>query len=215
MRLDPSWTSSPVNITLGRMPDRWGPESPPEEAYSRHTRDLAAVTAEFAVWLEELPRRLTREFECTRRDLTADERARLLPPVPDSYERGYAVEPSDPASATLLVVRHSFEGGTGVAIGFGRAVVEDLPHCFCDACDEDSAGLIEQTQRIVDAATLGAQEFRRPHLARPGITLMDGPWLEQGYLLQGGGGSAWSNREVAGEFFDVQWRPWPRRMPTG
>jgi hypothetical protein len=55
----------------------WGPDGPPEEAYSRVTRDLAVVTAAFAEFLEELPGRLTAEYDCVVRDPDQGEVERL------------------------------------------------------------------------------------------------------------------------------------------
>jgi hypothetical protein len=191
--------------------DRWGPEGPPTEAYSRVTRDLAQVTAGFAAYLDELPSRLVADYDCRVRPLTDEEAARVARRDEAPWDDAYAVVPADAASATLLVARSTYDGGATLTIGFGRATTAGLPGCFCDACDEDSDGLIEQTREYLDAATGGVTEFRRPHVPRhPGAPLADGPWLEQGFRGPAGS-SASASAEVRGELFEVTWRPWTRR----
>ena len=59
------------------MADSWGPDGTPEEAYSRLTRDLAAVSAGFADYLEELPGRLASAYDCVAREPDRRERSRL------------------------------------------------------------------------------------------------------------------------------------------
>ena len=193
------------------MADRWGPDGPPEAAYSRVTRDLAQVTAAFSSYLDALPGALTAAYDCRLRPLTTEEAervARRVTPVAETY----AVEPADPGSATVLVARWTHEGGAGATIGFGRAAVEPVPGCFCDACDEESDGLVEQVQRLVDAATAGVTEFRRQYVPRrPDEILYDGPWLEEGYGDPRGPLSGHASGEVRGELFETTWQAWIRR----
>ena len=47
-----------------RMADSWGDDGPPDDAYGRLSRDLAAVTADYAAYLEHLPTRLAAEYVC-------------------------------------------------------------------------------------------------------------------------------------------------------
>ena len=192
------------------MADTWGDEGPPEEAYSRVTRDLAAVTAGFAEFLDELPARLVASYDCLVRELPDDEVGRLSEQRPGLLST-YAVVPSDPGSATLLVGRRVYEGGVAVVLAFGVAAVEAVPDCFCDACDEDSESMVEQVEEFVNAATGGCREFRRPYRSRPG-ELLDGggPWMEHGVDTASG---AWAHasRSVTGDSFDRDWAPWPAR----
>lgn len=192
------------------MPDTWGDEGPPPEAYSRVTRDLAAVTAGFARYLDELPGELTARYVCRTRDLSEDERQRLRGRGAD-LDDGWAVEPSDPDSATLLVGRTSFEGGASAVLGFGVAALALVPDCFCDACDEDSESLVAETEGFVRAAVDGCVEFRRPFRPRrrPG-RLLGGAWLEEGFTTAGGG-SAHASADIRGEPFSRRWRPWATR----
>lgn len=192
------------------MGDTWGNEGPPEEAYSRVTRDLAVITAGFAEHLDELPARLLASYDCAVRDLTDDEVGRLSEHQSGFVEM-YAVEPSDPDCATLLVGRQVYEGGTAATLAFGVAAVEAFPDCFCDACDEDSESLVEQLERFLGAATGGCHEFRRRYRSRPGERLDGGgPWLEHGVGWPGG---SWchASRSVTGEPFTRDWAPWPAR----
>lgn len=76
------------------MGDTW-PDGLPDEAYSRVTRDLASVTADFAAYLDDLPDRLTTRYRCRVRPLTRHERERVVRDLSDAAE-GYAVEPDDP-----------------------------------------------------------------------------------------------------------------------
>ena len=125
------------------MGDRWGPEGPPDEAYSRVSRDLEAVTAAFAAHLDRLRDKLLARFECRVRPATAAELERLGHATHDREEvDAYAVEPADPGSATLLVDRYVWEGGTSVSLAAGRSAASGAPGCFCDACDEDSDEMI-------------------------------------------------------------------------
>lgn len=191
------------------MGSRWGDGDPPEEAYSRVTRDLAAVTARYARWLDDLPARLTDGYACEVRELTATERARLERMM--RVEHGYAVQPEDPAAATVLVGRWTSEGGAGATLAFGIAAMELVPDCFCDACDVESDELVEQAEDFLGNALGGCTEFRRPHRPRRRPPVWSRPWvrrwLEEGYE-SGNRHAAHSGDEVTGEEFTRQWRPW-------
>ncbi|MGN6577915.1 MAG: DUF6226 family protein [Nocardioides sp.] len=193
------------------MASTWGPEGPPDEAYSRVSRDLAAVTAGFVVYLDDLPRRLTETFECAVREPTDQERARL---GGDRAEHAYVVQPDGDDRSPLLVGRFTFEGGTGAVVAGGIAIEEPVPTCFCDACDEDSESLVDQVEELLEVVTGGCREFRRPYRKSFGQRLADGPWLEHGYVRPNGGTSAHASAEVKGEPFDRTWAPWRRRQAS-
>src|SRR5262245_42075184 len=129
------------------MGDRWGDEGPPEEAYSRVSRDLRDVTADFARFLADLPVELVGSYDCRVRELTAEERQRLRGKSSDQFDEAYAIQPADPSATTLLIGRERFHEGASVALGLGVAIDPGIPSCFCDACDEDSQSLIAQTRR--------------------------------------------------------------------
>ena len=198
------------------MGDRWGESGPPEEAYSRVTRDLAAVTADFSSYLDGLPDRLERRYLCRVRHLDEDELRRfqnVRPGAYADYSAAYAVEPDGPDRATLLVHRSTFEGGASALIAFGLVSSVRIPDCFCDACDEDSEGMIAQAVEVVGVVTGGCVEFRRPHEVQrlpSWAAPVEGTWLEEGYRTATAA-SAHSNAEIRGEPFERQWLPWAAR----
>jgi hypothetical protein len=181
-----------------RMGDTWGVEGPPDEAYSRVTRDLAEVTGEFGRYLDVLPSRLTSLLVCKVRDWTVAEAERMAEGSL-LFSEAYAVEPGDSAGATLLVGRGFGDGHWAkLAFGFGSEV--GLPTCGCDACDEDSDDLIEEAEVFIRAATGGCREFRRRSPVRR--------WVTQGWETAGSSASA-SSRGASGRPFTRVWRPWP------
>ncbi|HSX67597.1 DUF6226 family protein [Nocardioides sp.] len=160
----------------------WANGGPPDAAYSRVTRDLAAVCADFVAWLDRLPGELGATYDCST-----------------SVDGGVTtITPSDRAASPLRLERREHDGGgTIVVVGFGRQCSEWVTDCLCDACDGDSAEFIEAAEDLVAVVTGGFDEFRRDH--------------EEGYLAQGRGGASSSGPGVTGEFFEVTWTPWRRR----
>ena len=198
------------------MGDRWGENGPPDEAYSRVTRDLAVVTARFSAYLDELPARLEDTYRCRVRVPHEREVQRLRdvhPGVYADYSTAYAVEPEGRDRATLLVHRSTFEGGASALLALGRVTTADVPDCFCDACDEDSESMIEGAESFVGVLTGGCVEFRRPHkIGRlpPWAAPVEGTWMEEGYRTASSA-SAHSNAELRGEPFEKHWLPWTAR----
>ena len=196
------------------MGDRWGSEGPPNEAYSRVTRDLRAVTAEFAAYLDGLPQRLSGDFDCRVRPMTGEELAQLRPDLDHHPDRpeideldAYAVVPSDPACATLLVRRYSFDGASSVHLAAGIGAETQAPYCLCDACDEDSGEMVRETERFVSMVTSGFREFLRPAERRGSVPAAKG-WMERGYEWSGGS-SAGSSAQTTGTPYSATWRAWP------
>ena len=187
------------------MWDTWGDEGPPEEAYSRVSRDLAAVTAGFGKFLDALAESLVARFACRVRPVTAEEAAQLG--SDRSFDAVYAVEPDNAGAAALLIGRATEDGAQTVTFAFGLAQSASLPDCFCDACDEDSESLIEQSQQFMAAALHGCREFRRPYRPRLGDVLDGGSWMEEG-CDTASGSWAQANRQISGRPFDVTWQPW-------
>lgn len=198
-----------VPPTLETVGDTWGREGPPDEAYSRVSRDLAVVTAGFTAFLDGLPGRLATAFDCTVREPTAEELARLRRLSGLQLDEAYVVEPADPASATLLVGRGTFEHGAFAVLGLGRGTDALVPTCFCDACDEDSESLADQVEELLAVVTGGFHEFRRP--APAGLVRRRGARrrTEQGFEWRGG--SSVGGGPDGGEPYDARWRAWPRR----
>jgi hypothetical protein len=177
------------------------------------TRDLAAVTAGFADYLEELPGRLTAEYDCVVREPDPPERERLREAGSRALDC-FVIAPVDPTSAPLLIARGSSEsGGTTAVVAFGRAFEEMVPDCLCDACDADSEGLIAEMTEFVEVVTHGFHEFRRPYVPEPDEVLWKGPWLQIGYEVNGVEMWARAGHRVRGDVFSVSWRPWARLSP--
>ncbi len=195
------------------MGDRWSGQLPPDEAYSRVTRDLAEVTAGFRSFVDTLPARLEAEFECAARPVTPTELQRLADVRSTlGISEAWAVEPASKDSATVLLSSHTYEGGTMAVLAFGRAMADVIPVCFCDACDEDSESLIEMANRLVNAATGGCREFRRPYVNQHDDVLHDGPWQELGYSsLDGSDMSCAAGASIRGAAFSQLWQPWASR----
>jgi len=189
--------------------DRWGADGPPESAYSVVTRDLGAVTAGFADYLDVLPGILTTTFVCEVRELDPEQARRLeeasrTPPAP-----ACAVVPARADASPLLVGHLVHDGSVNAVVGFGSVVAELVEVCFCDACDTDSADMVEKTQDWVAVVTGGFHEFRRPHLSRPG-SLLGSPRLEEGWSSPVGG-ATWASARVRGAPFARDWVAWDRR----
>ena len=112
--------------------DRWGPEGPPEEAYSRVTnperfRPLHAAATELLDRLE-------------RHDADDEWSGATLarPPI--------RLVPHDSQAAPIVV---AFTDFPGLYLKFGSWRTEPFPDCGCDACDEIPDGLIvEMTVRV-------------------------------------------------------------------
>ncbi len=64
------------------------------------------------------------------------------------------VERLDPAGGGAALVV-TFTAFPGVKLAFGRSAKADLPHCGCDACDEQPDELVDELARIVDAVVAG------------------------------------------------------------
>jgi len=176
------------------------------------TRDLAAVTAGFASFLDRLPETLMETYDCAVAEPTGQQRDRLRR-LSSMLDDSFVIASSDNACAKLLVGPESFDGGVTAVLGLGRAIDEFIPSCLCDACDVDSDSLIEQASELVQVAVEGFHEFRRPHVADPDELLFEGPWLEVGFDSVDGTSSSSSRagHNVKGEEFSVKWRAWPRR----
>lgn len=138
----------------------WASGGPPPDAYSRVTRDLAAVCAAFVAWLDQLPGDLAARYDCT---------VAVDGPLT-------TITPSDPGASPLRIERRDHTaGGTVAVIGFGRQCSEWVTDCMCDACDGDSEEFIDAAERYVAGVTGGFEEFRRRR--------------EEGYLAANGGSS--------------------------
>jgi hypothetical protein len=112
---------------MGRW--NWGPDGPPEDAYSRVTEpERFAPLHPFAL---DLLNQLQRKYRVDRSEN----------PLPSfDIAPNLAVRPAitltpqnAPSAAAIEVVFTNFPG---LIVRFGRAHLERFPDCGCDACDE-------------------------------------------------------------------------------
>lgn len=135
---------------MGRF--NWGPEGPPDKAYSRVTepdRFLPLVD-----WTLDLLSRIEAQYDVVREEgygLDPElERADMTrPTVRLTPER-------DGAAPIVAAFTHYY--CTGIDVRFGRYHTEPFPDCGCDACDETAEDAFESLQRVMEAVVAG--QFR-------------------------------------------------------
>jgi len=127
------------------MGDRWGPEGPPEEAYSRVTdpERFAPLHDDARALIDELEaefdvERVSVEEPVDRLSLASGARPTVM------------LRPLDPAAAPLFVTFTEFPG---VLVRFGFHHSRAFPTCGCDACDEsaeqESALMRDEVRRMI------------------------------------------------------------------
>ena len=173
---------------------------PPEEAYGRVTDPQRYALLHDAA--RALLDRLEREHDV--------ERAEGLDLDPELAGQPFAASlvrltPRDRAAAPLTVLLTSFPG---VHVRLGRWYHDALPHCGCDACDEDGDQLAEDLLQLAEAAVTG--RFTEE------LTGGDHPELRFSLAFDGGGSSGTTpldrGRAAAlGPPAELLWRPWPAR----
>lgn len=189
---------------MGRF--NWGPEGPPEEAYSRVTepeRFLPLID-----WTLDLMSRIEAQYDVVREegyglDPELERTAAMQPTV--------RLTPRSDAAAPIVAAFIHYEHA-GINVRFGRYHTEPFPDCGCDACDETAEDAFESFWRVVEAVVVG--QFRE--------------WF---YMTPDGGGrvgrefwsedlrrSGWSRVEpgrgaqfAGGKDHVLEWLPWPRR----
>ena len=200
--------------------NRWGPDGPPEEAYSRVTnaerfRPLHAA-------MREIIARLHSEYDVTLDEGYGldEELVRHMTPAAPSVR----LTPSDSGAAPITIVFSDFPG---LHLRFGRWLIEPFPDCGCDACDESAEGEIERLIDFVDDVTAGRfrEGIRIPVLAGSGWRKME-RWADETRLQQRNtgirsGGESRIDRQRAlsltggAHRLDLDWKPWPRRQTAG
>jgi len=141
---------------------RWGTEGPPEEAYSRVSRDLPVVFAPVARRLEALPPQLEERYRVNARTPTLSEATRLTAAQPHwPISRAVALHPSAPGASVLIVGRwDADDGGFGIVVALGEQLAYVFPSCWCDACDTDAEEVLDDLDYYLDAVTGGFIEYR-------------------------------------------------------
>ena len=189
---------------------RWGPEGPPEEAYSRVTNRERYRPLHTAA--TELLNRLEREFAVDRlegHEADSDWSGVTLARSP------IRLVPHDPQCAPIIV---AFTDFPGIFLKVGSRPKELFPNCGCDACDEMPDELIEKMIEMVETVVSGG--FRES---------MRVPWLlgdgshESEFQFTGGGFSRRERRvrrssalKVTGgkRHVTLDWKPWPPRRTS-
>jgi hypothetical protein len=186
--------------------NRWGPEGPPEDAYSRITEPerFSPLHDYAAAMLDGL--------EATF-DVESEERLGLDPDleIRDPARPTRRLIPRSPTAAPIAV---GFTDFPGLLIRFGRWQVVPFPNCGCDACDETFESESDHLERLVEGVTTGrfTETLRLPRGFGEG-------WLGARYDYtrgsEGGEGvisRAEAKRLLAGDPPRmITWQPWPRR----
>ena len=190
---------------MGRF--NWGPEGPPDEAYSRVTepeRFLPLVD-----WTLDLLSRLEAMYDVTREEnYCLDAELERIPPTRPTIR----LRPRRDASAPITV---AFYDQPGIYVRFGRFLMEPFPDCACDACDECAEGEFQSFKETVEAVVAGqfrewfrlrpdgsgqvGREFWSDDLQRPGSSRVEPDSVSH---YSDGGDRLW------------KWEPWPQKPTT-
>ncbi len=219
---------------------RWGPEGPPEEAYSRVTN--AERFRPLHTAMLDIIGRLERGFDVEREEgygLDEELERRFDLALP-----GVRLTPNDPGAAPIAVV---FSGFPGIQVRFGRWYTDPFPSCGCDACDESAEGEIERLTDMIDDVVAGrfregirVPSARRAAVARVKMGFLGGigfllsrpiftrpadmdAWREAEFWApeehQSSRNSTYHrNRKPISRDHspvDLDWKPWPRREANG
>ena len=192
--------------------DRWGPDGPPLEAYSRVTNpERFAPLHDIATQLLD---RLELEFDAERTE-------------------GYGLDPelekqlNTVARPTVILMPREVDGAPvavsfstfpGLYVRFGRWQIHAFPGCGCDACDETAEGEAERLEWLIRNVTEG--RFREA------ISISDsGPARRRTDVWSGDGRSEGSESALepadarqllaGGQRSTYLWAPWSKRKrPT-
>jgi hypothetical protein len=187
--------------------NRWGPEGPPEDAYSRVTEpERFAPLHDFAA---ELLDRLEATYDVeSEAGLGLDP---YLESVGTPARPTRRLVPRSPIAAPMAV---GFTAFPGLVVRFGRWQVAPFPNCGCDACDETFETESDHLERLVEGVTTGrfTETMRLPRGSGEG-------WLGARYEYAGGseGGEGVISRSEANRLLagdppgTITWQPWPRR----
>lgn len=154
--------------------DMWGPEGPPEEAYSRVTNPERFLPLHDAAL--EMLAALVQQYDVEHvegygLDEELERRGVVRPCV--------ALRPTGAEGAPLTV---AFTDFPGLWVRFGRWYTEPFPSCGCDACAEDVDGEIERLAEMVDILTAGGFQEAVVHSPR---RWRSGGWFGRGLGHQG------------------------------
>lgn len=106
----------------------WGREGPPDDAYTRVTRDLATLYAPLAGAAQDTVQRLTTEYDVVAHDRLNSGRARFT-----RVTKAVVLVPRDDRAPTLTI---AWTNLPGLTVCLGEGVTAAVPPCGCDACAE-------------------------------------------------------------------------------
>ena len=181
----------------------WGPEGPPEAAYSRVTEPERFLP------LIEWSLGLLSELEA-KYDVVRDECYGLDPDL----ERTAATKPTVRLTPTAdgaapIVVAFTQHEHPGIHVRFGRYHTEPFPDCGCDACDETAEDAFESFRRVI-AAVVSGQFLEWFRLEPDGSGRVGREFWSAG--LHGSGSSRIEpdsvNRFAGGKDHVLEWLPW-------
>ncbi|MEJ7772196.1 MAG: DUF6226 family protein [Geodermatophilaceae bacterium] len=122
----------------------WGVDGPPDETYSRITRDLASIYAPLAPAAEAALQRLVREYDVTAHEVLEAERARF-----SRTTRAVALVPSCPGPPTLTL---GWTDLPGLTVRLGDSEMDAVPPGGCDACSKSVKQCLAQFEELIGAA---------------------------------------------------------------
>ena len=186
--------------------NRWGPEGPPPEAYSRVTNPERFRPLHDAAL--ELLGRLENTYDVERLDgYGLDQELE----VGDLARPSVKLVPRSPEAAPIVLVFTAFPG---LGARFGRWHVEHFPSCGCDACAETADDQAERLTRMVGDVTAGRfrEAIRLPLLGEGWQE--SAFWSSEGRSSSRGAISRSRARQMLGASGQAsfEWKPWPREL---
>ena len=193
---------------MGRF--NWGPDGPPDEAYSRVTEPERFQP--LIDWTLDLLFRIETEYDVVREegygiDPELERAAAMRPTVRLMPRR----DESAPITASFIHYEHA-----GVYVRCGRFHTEPFPDCGCDACDEEAEDAFDAFRKLVEAVVAG--RFREWFRLQPdGSGKVGRGFWSDSYRRSGESrvepGSV--HRFAGGRTQVLEWAPWPRRTAEG
>lgn len=192
--------------------DRWGMDGPPDDTYTvlTHPERFQPV--------QDVARALIGYLERTY-DVTVSEDPALLADVSERYVRATTavrLTPANPQSAPITVV---FTDPPGIVLMAGALLVEPVPVCGCDACDENWETVADDLEWMVFAVVEGGFTERVTRRPRTRVSHR----LERSDGYRGGKGLAGADttrrqladaRDRLAPLHGGRWEPWSPREKT-
>lgn len=142
------------------MASRWGADGPPDDAYSRVTRDLDEVFAGLPAVVESRVATWVSTYDVVRRPLGPGEVPALFGTQPLLLvgPGALVLEPSDPSCSplALVVTAHTvWLSWAGWGADDPRERWWPVPDCSCDACDSDLEGAVAELDQEFESVVSG------------------------------------------------------------